>query len=116
LIGFSAAVLLLGWSPALAGKDLGLASGIAAGIGAPGLLLLSDRLLGGELGLGDVKLAASLGLLFGISLLFMGMLVASVGFAVVLLALMAVRRIGLKTAVPFGPVLIFAAFAAALLG
>jgi leader peptidase (prepilin peptidase) / N-methyltransferase len=116
LIGFAAAVLVLGWSPALAGKELGLASGIAAGIGAPALLVLSDRLLGGDLGLGDVKLSVSLGLLFGISHLFQGLLVASVGFAVVLLGLLAVRRIGLKSAVPFGPVLIFAAFVAALLG
>lgn len=116
LIAFSAVVLVLGWSPALAGKELGLVSGIAAGVAFPALLLITDRLLGGQLGLGDVKLAVSLGLLFGITSLFFGLLVASVGFALVLLALIAVRRIGLKTAVPFGPVLIFAAFAAALLG
>jgi hypothetical protein len=35
---------------------------------------------------------------------------------VVLLTLLVLRRIGLKTAVPFGPVLIFGAFVAALLG
>ena len=34
LIVFSGAVLLLGWSPVLAGKELGLVSGIAAGVGA----------------------------------------------------------------------------------
>lgn len=116
LIGYAALVLVLGWSPALAGKELGLASGIAAGIGLPLLLLVSDRLLGGDLGLGDVKLAVSLGLILGVGELFYGLLVASIGFAVVLVLLIAAGRIGMKTPVPFGPVLIFAAFAAALSG
>jgi leader peptidase (prepilin peptidase)/N-methyltransferase len=116
LIVFSLVALVLNVSPAIAGKELGAASAVAAGIGAPLLLLVSDRIIGGDLGLGDVKLAASLGLLFGISLLIFGLLVASIGFAVVLVMLMALRRIGLRTAVPFGPVLIFGAFVAAILG
>jgi prepilin signal peptidase PulO-like enzyme (type II secretory pathway) len=44
------------------------------------------------------------------------LLVASLVFAGVLLLLMAMRRIGLRSAVPFGPMLILGAFAAALLG
>lgn len=116
LIVFAAAVLVTNWSPALAGKEFGLASGLAAGIGAPLLLFVSDRILGGDLGLGDIKLSASLGLMFGVTLLFYGLLVASVGFAVVLVALIAAHRIGLRSAVPFGPVLIFGAFVAVLLG
>lgn len=114
LILFAAVLLIAGWSPALADKDLGRISGIAAGIVAPVLLLVSDRVIGGDLGMGDVKLSISLGLLFGLSALFYGLLLASVGFAVVLVGLMAVRKLGLKSAVPFGPVLIFAAFLAAL--
>ena len=114
LIAFAAVVLVAGWSPLLAGKDFGTLSGVAAAVIAPTLLFVSDRLLGGDLGLGDIKLSVSLGLMFGLSALFYGLLVASVGFAVVLVALIALRRIGLKSAVPFGPVLIFAAFIAAL--
>jgi len=114
LIVFAAVLLVGGWSPALADKDLGRISGIAAGIVAPVLLLISDRVIGGDLGMGDVKLSISLGLFFGLSALFYGLLLASVGFAIVLVGLMAVRRLGLKSAVPFGPVLIFAAFLAAL--
>lgn len=114
LIVFAAVVLVAGWSPLLAGKDLGTVSGLAAAVLAPTLLFVSDRLLGGDLGLGDIKLSVSLGLMLGLSALFYGLLVASVGFAVVLIALIALRRIGLKSAVPFGPVLIFAAFIAAL--
>ena len=93
---------------------LGSALGSAAAVLVPVLLLVLDRVVGGDLGLGDVKLSVALGLLFGLSAFFYGMVVASVGFAVVLLVLMASRRLGLKTAVPFGPVLIFAAFIAAL--
>lgn len=114
LIVFAAAALIAGWSPALAHKDFGLISGVIAGCAAPIFLFITDRLLGGDLGLGDIKLSISLGLMFGISTLFSGLIVASVGFAVVLLVLIALRRIGLKSAVPFGPVLIFAAFIAAL--
>jgi leader peptidase (prepilin peptidase) / N-methyltransferase len=114
LIAFAAVVLLAGWSPLLADRELALLSGIAAGIGAPVLLFVSDRVLKGALGLGDLKLAISIGLLAGVSRFFAGFLIASIGFAVVILALIALRRIGLRTAIPFGPVLIFAAMAAML--
>ena len=115
LIVFSGAVLLLGWSPVLAGKELGLVSGLAAGIGLPILLFVSDRILHGELGGGDLKLAVSIGFMSGVAALVFGLLVASIGFSIVLIALMAMRRLSLKSAVPFGPVLILGAFAAVLL-
>jgi leader peptidase (prepilin peptidase)/N-methyltransferase len=114
LIAFAAVMLIAGWSPALAHKDFGLISGVVAGFVAPVFLFITDRVLGGDLGLGDIKLSISLGLMFGISALLSGLIVASVGFAVVLIVLLALRRIGLKSAVPFGPVLIFGAFIAAL--
>lgn len=113
LIVFAAAVLLLGWSPILAGKQFGLVSGIATAIVAPLLLLITDRIIGGQLGLGDVKLSVSLGLLFGASAMFYGMIVASLAFSAVLIALIAARRLSLKSVIPFGPVLILGAFAAA---
>ena len=109
-------VLLADWSPLLAGKPLGLASGIGAAVGLPVLLFVSDRLLHGELGAGDLKLAVGIGLMSGVARLFVGLLAASIAFSVVLIGLIAVRRLGLKSAVPFGPVLILGAFAAALTG
>lgn len=115
LIAFAGVVLVVGWSPLLEGKELALVSGIAAGAGAPALLFLSDRVFNGALGEGDLWLAASIGLLAGVSRLFSGFLIASIGFSLVILALIAVRRIGLRTAIPFGPMIIFAAFAAMLL-
>jgi leader peptidase (prepilin peptidase)/N-methyltransferase len=111
----AAAVLLVGgWSPLLAGKDLALVSGIAAAIGAPLFLFLTDRLIGGALGDGDLKLAVSLGLLAGVSRLLIGFVAASIAFAAVILVLLAFRRVGLKTAIPLGPMLIGAAFVAML--
>jgi leader peptidase (prepilin peptidase)/N-methyltransferase len=109
-------LLVVGWSPLLAGKDLGLASGIAAAVAAPAFLFVTDRILHGDLGEGDLKLAVSIGLLCGLSLLVSGLLVASIGFSAVLLVLIALGRLSLRSAVPFGPVLILATFVAALLG
>ncbi len=115
LIVFCGLVLVMGWSPLLADKQLGLVSGIAAGIGAPVLLFVTDYVLKGALGAGDLKLAVSIGLLAGVSAFFGGFLLASIASSVVILALIAARRIGLRSAIPFGPVLIFAAFAAILM-
>lgn len=106
LIGYAAVLLVAGLSPLLADRELGLVSGLAAGAVAPLLLWVTDRLLGGDLGGGDLKLAAAVGLLCGVTRFFAGFLVASVGFSVVLLALIALRRVGLRSPVPFGPVLI----------
>src|SRR3954452_22413324 len=63
LIAFAAVVLVAGISPALQGKDLALASGVAAAVVVPVLLLVLDRVVGGDLGFGDVKLSVALGLL-----------------------------------------------------
>jgi prepilin signal peptidase PulO-like enzyme (type II secretory pathway) len=115
LMAYALAVLLLGWVPLLDGKSLGLVSGLAAGLGAPVLLFITDRVLGGALGMGDLKLVVSLGLMSGVSGLFAGFLVASALSSVVLLALIGIRRIGLRSAIPFGPVLIAAGIVAALL-
>jgi leader peptidase (prepilin peptidase)/N-methyltransferase len=115
MIPIAAVVLVAGGSPLLAGKEFALFSGLAAAIGAPIFLFVTDLLLRGALGFGDLKLSVSIGLLAGVSRIFSGFLVASVGFAVLLLVLIAARRVGLRTAIPFGPVLIGAAFVAMLL-
>ena len=122
LIVYAAAVTLLPaildieLNPLLAGKDLGYASAIAAAVAAPALLAITDRVFRGSLGMGDLKLSVSLGLMSGLSLLFVGFLVASVLFATVVLVLLAFRRISLKTAIPFGPALIGAGIIATLIG
>lgn len=115
MIVIAVVVLVAGWSPMLQGKQLALFSGIAAGIGAPAFLFVTDFFIKGALGFGDLKLAVSLGLLSGVSRLFVGFLAASVGFAAILLVLIVARRLSLRTAIPFGPVLIGAAFVAMIL-
>ena len=64
--------------------------------------------------MGDLKLAVSLGLACGISQLVAGLIVASLASGIVLIALVLTRRLGLRTAIPFGPILILAAFLAVL--
>jgi len=120
LMAYALALMVLGLNPVLAGKsqvlfadgDLGA---ILAAIGAPALLAVTDRVFRGALGMGDLKLAVSLGLMFGVTQLFAGFLVGTIGFAVVVLVLVLSRRLSLKTAVPFGPALIAAGVAAAVL-
>lgn len=107
--------LALNWAPPLADKPLGQVSGVLAAAGLPAFLFVSDRVLHGELGAGDLKLAVSIGLMSGVSNLFLGLIYASVGFSIVLVALIALRRISLRSAVPFGPVLILAGFIAVLI-
>ena len=116
LIPVTLVLVLSGWDPILASKDLALLSAVVAGLGTPALLVGSSAVLGGGLGAGDVKLAVSLGLMCGIVQLISGFLVASIGAALILVALLATHRIGLKTAIPFGPILLVAGMCAALVG
>lgn len=115
LIAFSGLVLVAGWSPLLTPDLAGVLSGVAAGLGAPLFLAVTDRVLTGALGAGDLKLAMALGLMSGASRLFSGFLVSSVLASLLLLLLIAARRLGMRTAIPFGPILIGAGFVAALL-
>jgi leader peptidase (prepilin peptidase)/N-methyltransferase len=120
LIGYAAAVTFLGLNPILEGKDqLLIADGdLAAVLGAvlaPGVLAVTDRIFKGALGMGDLKLAVSLGLLYGVSQLFVSFLIATLAFAAVVLVLVLSRRVTLKTAIPFGPALIGAGVLAAVI-
>lgn len=114
LIVLCGVALALNWAPALADKSFGQASGLVAAIGLPAFLFVSDRLLRGDLGAGDLKLGVSVGLMSGVYNVFVGMIIASVAFSAVLIVLILLRRLSLRSAVPFGPVLIVTGFIAAL--
>lgn len=114
MIPAAALVLVIGWNPVLGGEELGVLSGIAAGVAFPLLFLAGSIVFRGGLGLGDVKLLVSVGLFSGVRALLGGLIVASLGFGLVVVMLLAVRRIGLRSYVPFGPVIIVAAAIAAL--
>ncbi len=109
-------LMLSGWDPLLADKSQPVLSGVLAGVGAPVVLAVSSWVLRGGLGLGDVKLAVSLGLMAGVLRLVGGLVVASAGSAFVLVALLGTRRLGLRSMIPFGPVLIAGGICAAFVG
>ncbi len=69
----------------------------------------------GALGLGDVKLLFGVGLLAGLERTAFGVIVGVLISGVVIVALLASRRIGLKSFIPYGPFLIIGAFWAVLL-
>lgn len=119
LMAYALVILVLGLNPVLEGKAQALIAdgdltAVLAAVAAPALLAITDRLFRGALGMGDIKLAVSLGLMFGITQLFVGFLVGTLAFAAIVLALVLSRRVSMKTAVPFGPALIAAGVVAAV--
>ena len=95
----AAAAILLASDPAA------LPERLLAGLGAGGFLLIAALAYPGGMGMGDVKLAAVMGLYLGAAVV-PAMLVALVAGAVVGLATMARHGAGeRKRAIPFGPFL-----------
>ncbi len=92
----------------LATADLPLA--IVAAIAVPGLLAVLALPFGaGAIGMGDLKLLVSVGLLAGALRLVTGVVYGALLAGVVIVVLLGARRITLKTYVPFGPFLIYGA-------
>jgi leader peptidase (prepilin peptidase)/N-methyltransferase len=79
-----------------------------------GMLLVSLPFGQGAIGLGDLKLLFGVGLLGGAGRLLAGLVVGAILAAVVILVLMAGRRITLRSYVPYGPFLILGALWALL--
>jgi len=83
-----------------------LVPAILAAVLIPAVLYLPSIPFGaGAFGLGDVKFLAGMGLLLGGELALSGTLFGLVVAGVVLVVLLAARRIGRRTYVPFGPFL-----------
>ena len=99
----------------LAGQDplvgpAGLPIAIVVAVAVPLVLALVALPFGaGAIGMGDLKLLVSVGLLAGPFRLFSGVVYGALLAGVVILVLLVARRITLKTYVPFGPFLIFGA-------
>ena len=118
LPGAVGALVLLTVAAAAEGGWPDLGRAVLAGAASFGALLVLALIAPSGMGMGDVKLAGLLGLYLGwlgwpvvLSGLFLGFLLqAGAG-----LALIAVRRAGRRTELPFGPALITGALAAALL-
>ena len=90
----------------------------ACGIAASSALLALAMLTGGGMGMGDVKLAGTLGLATGLvawSTAFTGLLLAFLIGGVAAVILMAIGRAPRGTAIAFGPMLLAGAFVSVLL-
>jgi prepilin signal peptidase PulO-like enzyme (type II secretory pathway) len=92
----------------LVGADLLPALAIAAVVPI-GLYLASIPFGAGAFGLGDVKLLVGVGLMTGFLRTFTGLLSGLIAAGLVLVLLLATRRIGRRTFVPFAPFLVFGA-------
>lgn len=80
---------------------------VAAAVIVPGALFVMSIPFGsGAFGLGDVKLLISVGLLVGLGRTVGAVFVGALLSGVVILVLMAARRITLRSYIPFGPFLI----------
>jgi leader peptidase (prepilin peptidase) / N-methyltransferase len=107
LIGLAVAAALLGWGPYVNANLDSIGFAAVAAVVAPGALYLLSIPFGqGAIGQGDLKLLVSVGLLAGPMRLFLGLVTGAILAAVVIVALLALRRITLKTYVPYGPFLI----------
>jgi len=93
-----------------------LVPAVIAAVAIPAVLFLPSIPFGaGAFGIGDVKLLAGVGLAVGGSRALSSVVFALVLSGVVLLVLLAARRIGRRTYVPFGPFFILGALWAVLL-
>jgi leader peptidase (prepilin peptidase)/N-methyltransferase len=92
-----------------------LAWAAAAGIALPALLLVLSIPFGsGAIGIGDLKLLFGMGLILGAARIVATVAVGAIAAAAGILVLLVLRRITLKSYVPYGPFLIAGAMWAML--
>lgn len=119
LHAFAAAAIALGVAAVVDGEWGAYGRAWLAATAALAFYLLLALLRPADLGLGDVKLAASIGLLLGwISwpVLVFGIFAGFVVGALVSIVLLATRRAGRRTAIPFGPAMLAGALVAVVWG
>ena len=108
LIPITALAAVSGVNPLVEGQ---LLPAVIAAIAIPGLLyLLSIPFGAGAIGMGDLKLLVSVGLLTGLGRATIGVIAGALLSGVVILVLLATRRVTLRSYIPFGPFLIIGAF------
>ena len=115
LIPLAGLFSLAGLNPLVPVADLPIAA--VAAVGLPLLLaVLAFPFGAGAIGMGDLKLLVSAGLLVGAGRLVTGVVWGALLAGVVILVLLAARRITLRSYIPFGPFLIAGALWAILGG
>jgi leader peptidase (prepilin peptidase)/N-methyltransferase len=94
----------------------GIASAAGGGAIGLGLFFLVAVIARGGMGLGDVKMAALIGLIVGFPLVFVALFLAVISGGAVAAALMMVKAKDRKQSIPFGPFLSLGAMATLLWG
>jgi len=113
-VPLAALAVLGGIDPLVQGPTAMLAA-VAVAIAVPLVLYLLSIPFGpGAIGMGDLKLLVSVGLLSGLVRTITGIVAGALLAGVVLGLLLVTRRITLRTYIPFGPFLIVGAFWAVL--
>jgi leader peptidase (prepilin peptidase) / N-methyltransferase len=113
LIPIAAIAAVSGLNPLVEGELLGAV--VAALIFPIGLFLLSVPFGAGAIGMGDLKMMISVGLVAGLYRTLLGLMAGALLSGVVVLLLLVTRRVTLRTYIPFGPFLILGAIWAILL-
>jgi len=106
-----AAAAFVPFNPAV--EPLSALIGAASAVAFLGVLALVIR---GGLALGDLYLVAPIGLMLGWPSIFVAIFVASFLSAAVSIVLLATRRVGMRSYIPFGPFLVSGAVVALLIG
>jgi leader peptidase (prepilin peptidase) / N-methyltransferase len=114
LIALAAIFTLAGWNPFIRTNDEFLWALGASAIVPLALFILAIPFGQGAIGQGDLKLLVSVGLLAGPLRMFTGVVYGALLAGIVIVVLLALRRITLKTFIPFGPFLIIGALWAIL--
>jgi leader peptidase (prepilin peptidase)/N-methyltransferase len=108
LVPFAIVVDLLGLNPIVPPGQIGFA--VVTAIAIPALLLILSVPFGVDaIGIGDIKLLVSVGLLLGPAPAVAGLIAGALLAGAVALVLLASRRVTLRTYIPFGPFLIIGA-------
>lgn len=117
--GFAWGLFAAGMSASLTGNVSDVREPLLAGLGCAAFFLLLNIVSRGGMGMGDVKLAAVIGVTLGIAgwqHAVFGILLGFIAGGVVSMALLILKRAKLGTAIPFGPYMLLGAWVAVLLG
>ena len=106
LIALAVIVLVAGWNVFIRTNEDVLWAVGASVLVPVGLYLLSIPFGQGAIGQGDLKLLVSVGLLGGSGILFYALIVGALLAGITVAVLLFIRRISLKSFVPYGPFLI----------
>jgi leader peptidase (prepilin peptidase)/N-methyltransferase len=106
LIAFAIIAFVTGAGPFVLTTDELLWAGAAAILIPAGLFILAIPFGAGAIGEGDLKLLVSVGLLAGAPKIFSALVIGALSAGVLVAILVFIRRLTLKSYVPYGPFLI----------